>query len=107
MSDIQDWWYKKLIDKKKSGENVSSIEVVDVVLVQCDLVDNQYQQKTEVLCTFTPNKSFTYLLNLEPSNLLFLKTYNSVFDKTFITFMEQNNRPLEIKDKVNLVLLVR
>ena len=85
---------------------MSHLEVVDVVLVQCDLVDNQYQQKSEVLCTFTLNKSFTYLLNLEPSNLLFLKTYNSVFDKTFITFTEQNSRPLEIKDKVNLVLLV-
>ena len=85
---------------------MSRLEVVDVVLVQCDLVDNQYQQKSEALCTFTLNKSFTYLLNLEPSNLLFLKTYNSLFDKTFITFTEQNSRPLEIKDKVNLVLLV-
>ena len=85
---------------------MSRLEVVDVVLVQCDLVDNQYQQKSELLCTFTLNKSFTYLLNLEPSNLLFLKTYNNVFDKTFITFTEQNSRPLEIKDKVNLVLLV-
>ena len=47
---------KKLIDNTKSGENVPSLEVVEVVLVQCNLVDNQYQQKSEVLYTFTPNK---------------------------------------------------
>ena len=52
-----------------------SLELVEVVLVQCDLVDNQYQQP-EVLYTFTPNKSFAYLLNAEPSSLVFLKTYN-------------------------------
>ena len=46
---------KKLIDKTKHGENVSSIEVFEVVLVHCDLVDNEYQQKSEVLCSFTPN----------------------------------------------------
>ena len=38
---------KKLIDKTKNGENVPSLEVVEVVLVQCNLVDNQYQQMPE------------------------------------------------------------
>ena len=64
---------KKLIDKTRSGENVPSLEVVEVVLVQCNLVDNQYQQKSEVLYTFRPNKSHASLLNVEPSNLVFLK----------------------------------
>ena len=40
---------KKLIDKTKNGEKVPSREVVQVVLFQCNLVDNQYQQKSEVL----------------------------------------------------------
>ena len=53
---------KKLIQKTKNGENVSSLEVVEVVLVQCDLVDNQYQQKSKVLHTFTSNKSFIILI---------------------------------------------
>ena len=56
---------KKLIDKTKNGEKVLSLEVVEVVLVQCNLVDNQYQQKSAVLYTFTPNKSYAYLLNVE------------------------------------------
>ena len=97
---------KKLIDKTKNGEKVPSLEVVEVVLVQCNLVDNQYQQKSEVLYTFTPNKSYAYLLNVEPSNLVFLKTYNTEFDEIIITFTDQNGRPLEIEDKVNLALLI-
>ena len=67
---------KELIDTTKIGENVLSLEVVEVVLVQCNLVDNQHQQKSEVLHTFTSNKSYAYLLNVEPSNLVFLKTSN-------------------------------
>ena len=52
---------KKLIDKTKNGENVPSLEVVEVVLVQHNLVDNQYQQKSEVLYIFTHNKIYDYL----------------------------------------------
>ena len=61
---------------------------------------------SEVLYTFTPNKSYTYLLNIEPNNLLFLKTYNTDFDKIIIKFTDQNCRSLEIEDKVNLTLLI-
>ena len=39
----------KLIDKTKNGENVPSLGVVGVVLVQCNLVDNQHQQKWGVI----------------------------------------------------------
>ena len=61
---------------------------------------------SEVLYTFTPNKSYTYLLNIEPNNLLFLKTYNTDFNEIMITFTDQNCRSLEIEDKVNLTLLI-
>ena len=66
---------KKLIDKTKNGENVLSLEVVEVVLVQCNLIDNQNQQNFEILYTFAPNKSYAYLLNVQPSNLMFLNTF--------------------------------
>ena len=78
------------------------LEVVEVALVQCNLVLNQYQQKSEVLYTFPSNKSYAYLLNVEPSNLMFLKTYNTEVDEIIITFTDQNGRPLEMEDKVNL-----
>ena len=58
------------------NKNVPSLGVVEVVWVQWNLVDNQYKQKSEVLCTFTPNKCYAYLLNVGPSNLMFSKTYN-------------------------------
>ena len=70
----------KLIGKTRNGEKVPSLEVVEVVLVQYNLVDNQYQQKSEALWTFMPNKSYAYLLNVEPSNWVFWKTYNTQFD---------------------------
>ena len=81
-------------------------QVVLVVLVQYNLVDNQYQQKSEVLYTFTLNKSNVYLLNVEVSNLVSLKTYTREFDEIVITFTDQNYRPLEIEDKIDLTLLV-
>ena len=56
------------------GKIVRSLESFEVALVQRNLVDNQYQRKSKVLYTFTPNKSHAYLLNVEPSNLVFLKT---------------------------------
>ena len=97
---------KKLIDKTKDGESVPSIEVVEVVLVLCNLVDNQYQEKPVVIYAFMPNKSYAYLLNLESGNSVVLKTYNTEFDKIIITFTGQNGRPLEIEDKVNLILFI-
>ena len=69
-------------------------------------MDNLYQQKSDVLYFFTPNKSYANLLNVEPSNLVFLKTYNSEFDDIIITFTDQNGRPLEIEDNLNLTLLI-
>ena len=46
-----------------------------------DLADNQYQQMWVVLWTFTTNESKVYMLNIEPSNLVRWKTYNSAFDE--------------------------
>ena len=88
-----------MIGKTKNGENVSSLEVVEVALLQCNLVDNQYQY-SEVLYTFTPNKSYAYLINVEPSNLS-----NTEFDDIIITFVDQSGRPLKIEDKISLILL--
>ena len=94
---------KKVIDKTNNG---LSLEVAELVLVQWNLIDNQHQQESEVLYTFTSNESYDYLLNVEPSNLAFLKTYNTEFDEIVMTFTNQNVRPLEIENKVNLTLLI-
>ena len=75
---------KKLIEKSRNEKNVPSLEIVEAVLVHCNLLDNQYQQKSELLYIFTPNKSYAYLLNVDPSNLVFLKTYNTEFNEIII-----------------------
>ena len=81
--------------------------MVGVVLSQCYRVDNQYQQKSDALYTFTPSKSYRYLLHVESNNLLFLKTYNTDFDDIAITFnMDQNSILLEREDRVDLTLLI-
>ena len=67
---------------------------------------NNINKTSQVLYNFSPNKSYAYLLNVEPSNLVFLKTYGTEFDEVIITFTDQKGRPLEIEDKVNLTLLI-
>ena len=74
---------KKKNRQTKNREKVPSLEVVEVFLVQCNLEDNQYQQIFEVLYSFTSNKIYAYLLNVEPRNLVFLKTYNTEFDENY------------------------
>ena len=59
-----------------------------------------------MLCTFTPNKCYAYLLNVEPSNLLLSKTYNTDFDEIIIVFTDQNGRTPKIEGQVDLALLI-
>ena len=48
------------ITKDKNGENVPHLEIVELVLVHCSLVNNDYQQDSRVLYSFVPNKSFGF-----------------------------------------------
>ena len=56
------------INKDKNGENVPHLEIVELVLVHCNLVNNDYQQDSRILFTFLPNKSFGSLLEISPTN---------------------------------------
>ena len=53
------------------------LEIAEVVLVYCNIVNNDYQRDSIVLYTFLPNKSFGQLLNISARNFTFLKTFNS------------------------------
>ena len=70
---------KKDVDQGKDGEDVPKLESVEVVLVHCNLVNNNYQQASKVLCTFVPNKQFGQLINIAPNSLLMLNTTNTEF----------------------------
>ena len=68
---------KNKIKKDKNGEKVPKIEIAEVALVHCNIVNNDYQQDSRVLDTFVPNKPFGSLLEISPTNHIFLKTFNS------------------------------
>ena len=68
---------KKDIDQDREGEIVPKLEAVEVVLVHCNLVNNNYQQAAKVLFTFVPNKQFGQLINISPHSLVMLNTTNT------------------------------
>ena len=63
------------------------LEITEVVLVHCNIVNNDYQQDSRVLYTFIPNKSFGHLLDISPKK-----------------FIDQNSKPLEINDKISITV---
>ena len=69
------------INKDKNGENVPHLEIVELILVHCNLVNNDYQQDSRIFYTFVPNKTFGSLLEILPPNQFFLKTFNSEFQE--------------------------
>ena len=97
---------KKDVDKDKDGEDVPKLESVEVVLVHCNLVNNNYQQASKVLFTFVPNKQFGQLINIAPHSLTMLSTTNTEFSFIEVWFTDQNSEPLEIEDNVSLSLII-
>ena len=95
------------ITNDKNGENVPHLEIVELVLVHCNLVNNGYQQDSRILYTFVPNKTFGSLLEISPTNQVFLKTFNSEFQEVKIWFTYQTSKPLELEDKINITLIIK
>ena len=94
------------IDGDKNNELVPKLESVDLVLLHCNLVNNSYQQAPKVLFTFVPNKKYGQLITVSPNSLIMLKTINNEFSFIEIWFTDQDNRPLEIEDSVNISLII-
>ena len=92
------------VSKDKNGENVPRLEIVELVLVHCNLVNNDYQQDSRILYSFVPNKTFASLLEISPANQVFLKTFNS---EVKIWFTDQTNKPLKLQDKINITLIIK
>ena len=95
------------ITKVKNGEIVPHLEIIELVLVHRNLVNNDYQQNSRILYTFVPNKPFGSLLEISPSNHVFLKTFNSEFREIKVWFKDQKSRPLEVEDKINVTLIIK
>ena len=97
---------KKVVDKDKNGENVPKLEIVEVVLVHCNLVKNDYQHTSKVLFTFVPNKKFGKLINISPHAFTMMNTGNTEFTYVEVWFTDQASRTIEIEDNINLTLII-
>ena len=97
---------KHVIDSNKDSELVPKLEIVKTVLVHCNVVTNDYQQASKVLFRFVPDKSFGQLTNINPHSPTMLKTVNAEFPFIKIWFTDQDNKPLEIENNVNITLIV-
>ena len=64
------------ITKEENGENVPHLEFAEVVLIHCNIVNNDYLQDLRVLYIFVPHKLFGRLLDVSPKKIIFLKTFN-------------------------------
>ena len=97
---------RKVVDKDKHGENVPKLEIVEVVLVHCNLVKNDYQHTSKVLFTFVPNKKLGQLINISTHAFTMMNTVNTEFSYVEIWFTDQASKALEIEDNVNLTLII-
>ena len=95
------------IIEDKNGENVLHLEITEVVLVHCNIVNNDYQHDSRVLYTFVPNKPFGSLLGISPANYIFLKTFNSEYHEIIVWFTDRNSNALEIEDSINLTIVIK
>ena len=94
------------ITKDENDEKVLHLEITEVVLVHCNIANNDYQQDSRVLYTFIPNKLFRELLDISLKSFIFQKTFNSEFSYIKIWFSDQNSKPLEVEYKINITLVI-
>ena len=87
---------KSKITKNENGENLPNLEITEVVLVHCNIVNHDYKQNSRVLYDFVLNKSFGQLLDI----FIFLK----IFIEVWLT--DQHSKPLCIEDGINIILVI-
>ena len=98
------------ITKDKNGENVPHLEITEVVLVvlvHCNMINDDYQEDSRVLYTFVSNEPFGSLLQISPANHIFLKTFYSKYDEVIVWFTDQNSQLLEVEDRINLTMVIK
>ena len=85
---------KSKITRNENGENVPNLEITEVILENCNIVNNNLQN-SRVLYILAPNNSFGKLLDTSPKNVIILNIFNSEW------LTDKNSKPLEI-EKITL-----
>ena len=96
-----------LIDKDKNSKNVPQLDQVEYVLLHCNLIQNDYLQNSKLLYEFVPYKKFGQLISVKPTVLIQCKTSDKLFDYIEIWFTDQNNKSLQIEDKMSVTLIIQ
>ena len=87
-------------------ENVPHLEIIELVLVHCITVYNDYHHSSRVLYKFVSNKSSDQLQYISPKKFLFLKFFNSEVLYTEVWFTDQNCKRIDRKDEVKISLVI-
>ena len=82
------------------------LPITEVVLIYGNVVNNSYQKSSRVLYALVPNKLYGQLLDISPKNFMFLKTFDSELLYIEVWCTNQNFKPLEIKGKINVTLVI-
>ena len=109
VSDIKDY-FEYILKKHEENTDKPSIQIYVNKIenrITLKIVNNDYQQDSRVLYTFVPNNPFGRLLEISPANHIFLKTFNSEYNEIIVWFTEQNSKPLEIEDRINLTMIIK
>ena len=109
------WNYKLVLQIRRSGNLhgtgtiasrlLSHLEITKVVLVDCNIINNDYQLHLRVRYTLVPNKSFSQLLDILPKKLI-LKTFNEEFSYNEVSFTDQSSKTFEMEDEIILTLVI-
>ena len=97
---------KSKISKNENDENFLPLEITEVVLVHCNIVNNDYQKKSRVLYKFVSNSSLSQLLDISHKNVMFLNNFDSWFSYIGLWFTNQNSGQLEMADDINNTLII-
>ena len=79
---------KKDVDADKNSEIVPKLKAVEVALVHCNLVKNDYQHSSKVLFSFVMNKQFGQVINISPNTLTMMDTVNTKFSFVEVWFTD-------------------
>ena len=75
---------------------MTHLDITEVVLVYCNISNNDYQHRSKASHTFAPNISFGQQLNILLKSVILLKTINWDFSYIEVWFTEQNSKPLTL-----------
>ena len=96
----------QITNAEVNGNLVPQIEVVDTVLIHCNLVDNRVTHDSSILFAFVPNDSFGNLLSITPNYPQNRFCRNASFSYVEVYFTDQDGKALHVEDRILVELQI-